>query len=50
MFDASTAKYGEEHALWDGRDAEGFTKLAGVHAKLALKARTDSVDAAAPQA
>lgn len=40
MFDASTATYGEEHALWNGRDAEGFTKLAGIQALLAKKART----------
>jgi argininosuccinate synthase len=46
MFDASTATYGEEHALWDGRDAEGFTTLAGVQAKLALKAHNRSATAA----
>ena len=45
MFDASTAKYGEEHALWDGRDAQGFTKLAGVQAKLAIKAHDRSTAA-----
>lgn len=39
MFDASTATYGEEHALWDGRDAEGFTRLAGLQARLAHDAR-----------
>lgn len=40
MFDASTATYGEENALWDGRDAEGFTKLAAVPSLLAKKARS----------
>jgi argininosuccinate synthase len=44
LFDASTAKYGEEHALWDGRDAQGFTKLAGVQARLAKKARPESIE------
>ncbi len=46
MFDASTATYGEEHALWDGRDAEGFTKLAGVQAQLAMQARANALAAA----
>lgn len=40
MFDASTATYGEENALWDGRDAEGFTTLAAVPSLLAKKARS----------
>ena len=48
MFDASTATYGEEHALWDGRDAEGFTKLAGVQAKLAKKARAAAMATTGP--
>lgn len=39
MFDASAATYGEEHALWDGRDAQGFTKLVSVQAYLAQAAR-----------
>ena len=39
MFDAGTATYGEENALWDGRDAEGFTTLAAVPSLLAKKAR-----------
>jgi len=47
MFDASTATYGEENALWSGRDAEGFTQLAGVQARLAKKARAGSTEAAA---
>lgn len=43
MFDASTATYGEENALWDGRDAEGFTTLAAVPSVLAKKARSNAV-------
>jgi argininosuccinate synthase len=38
MFDNDLATYGEENALWSGRDAEGFTKLAGVQARLARAA------------
>jgi argininosuccinate synthase len=41
MFDASMATYGEENALWDGRDAEGFTTLAAVPSLLAKKARSN---------
>ena len=40
MFDAGAATYGEEHALWDGRDARGFTRLAGLQAYLARQARS----------
>lgn len=51
MFDAGTATYGEENALWDGRDAEGFTKLAAVPSLLAKKARKgSSEDAPEPTA
>jgi argininosuccinate synthase len=39
QFDADTATYGEEHARWDGRDAEGFTRLASVPMQLAREAR-----------
>jgi argininosuccinate synthase len=39
MFDTGVATYGEENTLWDGRDAEGFTKVYGVHALLASRAR-----------
>ena len=39
LFDADAATYGETHALWDGRDAEGFTTLAAVPARLAQHAR-----------
>lgn len=42
MFDASTATYGEENALWDGRDADGFTTLAAVPSLLAKKSRSGS--------
>jgi argininosuccinate synthase len=41
MFDASMATYGEENALWDGRDAEGFTTLASVPSLLAKNARSN---------
>ncbi|MHC4549067.1 MAG: argininosuccinate synthase [Planctomycetota bacterium] len=33
------ARYGEESALWDGRDAEGFAKLYGLAARLTEKHR-----------
>jgi argininosuccinate synthase len=39
MFDQSVATYGETNALWDGRDAEGFSRIAGVQAYLASRAR-----------
>ena len=45
MFDASTATYGEENALWDGRDAEGYTTLAAVPSLLAETARADAAPA-----
>lgn len=38
MFDQTVATYGETNALWDGRDAEGFSSIAGVQAFLAAKA------------
>jgi len=38
MFDAAVAIYGETNALWDGRDARGFSQIAGVQAYLAAKA------------
>lgn len=39
LFDTGVATYGEQNALWDGRDAEGFAQLAGLQAYLASKAR-----------
>jgi argininosuccinate synthase len=42
LFDASMATYGEENALWDGRDAEGFTTLAAVPGLLAKQARSNA--------
>lgn len=39
MFDAGVATYGEENALWSGRDARGFARLCGVQAQLAADAR-----------
>lgn len=43
MFDAGVATYGEQNALWDGRDARGFAQLAGVQAYLAQRARREGV-------
>ncbi len=44
LFDAGVARYGETNALWDGRDAEGFTRIYGVQAYLAARATaTDAV-------
>lgn len=42
MFDAGAATYGEEHTLWDGRDARGFTRLAGLQAYLAREAHSST--------
>jgi argininosuccinate synthase len=39
MFDASVATYGETNALWDARDARGFTQIAAVQPLLAHHAR-----------
>ena len=39
MFDTGVATYGEQNTLWDGRDAQGFTRIAGVQALLATAAR-----------
>ena len=38
MFNDAVAQYGETNALWDGRDARGFTQIAGVQAYLAQRA------------
>jgi argininosuccinate synthase len=35
MMAPELAKYGEENALWDGRDAEGFTRIYGTQQLLA---------------
>ena len=40
MFDAGIATYGETNALWNGEDAEGFTRIYGMQALLAHRART----------
>jgi argininosuccinate synthase len=37
MFDTGVATYGETNQLWDARDAEGFTRIYGVHAGLAYR-------------
>lgn len=38
LMDASKADYGEQTGLWDGRDAEGFARIAAVQSMLAHKA------------
>jgi argininosuccinate synthase len=40
LFDRRVATYGEENSLWDGRDAEGFSKIYGLQGYLAQKARS----------
>ena len=39
MFSLDVASYGEENRLWDARDAEGFTRIYGLQAVLAARAR-----------
>ncbi len=39
MFDTGVATYGEEPALWDGKDARSYSKLSGLQAYLANKVR-----------
>lgn len=41
LFDAG-ARYGEDTALWDGRDAEGFARIYGMQARLAARAGESS--------
>lgn len=54
LFDDDMATYGETNALWDGRDAEGFTTLAAVPGKLAARAQrsaeTTAVNRVTPSA
>ncbi len=38
LFNAKVASYGEENKLWDGRDAEGFTRIYGLQGYLTAKA------------
>ncbi len=45
LFDAGVARYGEGASLWDGRDAEGFTRIHGVQALLAARAGRLGADA-----
>lgn len=35
LMDAAKATYGETQSLWDGRDAEGFTRIYGLQGRLA---------------
>jgi argininosuccinate synthase len=47
MFDTAVATYGETNQLWNARDAEGFTRIYGVHATLAHAARNKTGSEAA---
>ena len=38
LFDAGAARYGEDHTLWSGRDAQGFAQIYGLQARLAARA------------
>lgn len=38
LMDAAKATYGETQSLWEGRDAEGFTKIYGLQGRLAANA------------
>ena len=38
LFDAGVARYGEDNALWSGRDAEGFAQIYGLQSRLAARA------------
>ena len=40
MVDTGVARYGEETAYWDGRDARGFCRIAGLQGHLASRARS----------
>ena len=41
LFDAGAARYGEDHALWSGRDAQGFAQIYGLQARLAARAASE---------
>ena len=49
LFNASMATYGEENSLWDGRDAQGFTRLAGIQSLLAANASTSPESSTSPE-
>jgi argininosuccinate synthase len=42
LFDSRVATYGEGNTLWDGRDAEGFSRIYGLQGFLAQKAKSSS--------
>lgn len=42
LMDAARATYGESQSLWDGRDAEGFTKIYGLQGRLAAIAAREN--------
>ena len=44
MFNTDIACYGEHASLWDGRDAQGFCRIAGLQAYLAYKSRSEAGD------
>jgi argininosuccinate synthase len=39
MMEAASATYGETQSLWDGRDAEGFSKIYGLQGRIAALAK-----------
>ena len=43
LFDAGAARYGEGHALWSGRDAQGFAQIYGLQARLAARAASSQM-------
>lgn len=40
LFNSSVATYGETNALWNGRDAEGFSRIYGLQGTLANRVKT----------
>ena len=48
LFDAGVARYGEQNALWDGRDAEGFARIYGVQPYLVARAAQNAATDQAP--
>ena len=42
LFDSDVARYGEENRLWDGRDAQGFSRILGVQSTIAARVRRET--------
>jgi argininosuccinate synthase len=42
LFDSGVATYGEANTLWDGRDAAGFARIAGVQSTIAARVRQNA--------